>query len=48
MRLIRYYVIDKKTGKGVYTNCKESACKAFVEALEDKEAYTIKYKWLSL
>lgn len=48
MRLIRYYVINKETGKGIYTNCKESACKAFVEALDNKEAYAIVYKWLSL
>lgn len=48
MRLIRYYVVNKETGKGIYTNCKESACRAFIEALDNKEAYTIKYKWISL
>lgn len=48
MRLIRYFVISKETGKGVYTNCRESACKAFVEALDNKEMYVIKHKWLSL
>ena len=48
MRTIRYYVINKKTGKAVYTNCRHSSCRAFLTTLEDKENYTIGYKWLSI
>ena len=48
MRTIRYYVINKTTGKAIYTDCRHSSCRAFLTTLEDKENYAIGYKWLSI
>lgn len=48
MRMIRYYVVNKSTGKGIYTHWSERECKKFLETLADKENYAIGYKWLSL
>ena len=48
MRTIRYYVVNKNTGKAIYTNCRHSSCRAFLTTLTDSENYTIGYKWLSI
>ena len=48
MRLIHYYVINKKTGKKVYVNCRQSKAQEFLANLTDKENHYISYKWLSI
>ena len=48
MRTIRYYIINKETGKAIYTDCCESKCKAFLATLANKENFAIGYKWLSI
>ena len=48
MRTIRYYVINKTTGKAIYTNCNNAKCIAFLNALENEEEYAIGHKWLSI
>ena len=48
MRTIRYYVINKSTGKAIFTHCSERACKAYLESLQGAENYGIGYKWLSI
>jgi hypothetical protein len=48
MRMIRYYVVCKRTGKNIYTDCRESKCKAFIAAQANSEDYAIGYKWLSI
>lgn len=48
MRTIRYYVINKETGKGIYTNCNQSKCVDFMNTLENKEQFKICHKWLSI
>ena len=48
MRMIRYFVINKTTGKRLYTHCYRSECENFMNALENKENYTIGYKWMSI
>ena len=48
MRMIRYYVVCKKTRKTIYSDCRESKCKAFIESQSNSEDYAIGYKWLSI
>ena len=48
MRMIRYYVTNKNTGKSVFTHCHQSECINFMNALEHKEDYAITYKWMSI
>lgn len=48
MRLCHYSVINKETGKRVFTRCSERECREFMTTLEDKENYYIGYKWLSI
>lgn len=48
MRTIRYYIVNKNTGKAIDTDCRESNIKARLAQMADKENYTIKYKWLSI
>ncbi len=48
MRTIRYYVVNKNTNEGIYTNVQEAKCIAFLNALENKEDYKICHKWLSI
>ena len=48
MRLVHYYVINKETGKRVYTNCRLHKAEEFLQNLQDKENYVICYKWLSI
>lgn len=48
MRTIRYYVINKTTNKGIYTNCSEKACREYLATLANPEEYTISYKWISI
>lgn len=48
MRTIRFYVVNKETRKSIFTDFCESKCKKFLETLENKEEYTIGYKFLSI
>lgn len=48
MRTIHYYVINKTTGKKVYTNCRHSKAQEHLATLEDKDNHYIGYKWLSI
>lgn len=48
MRAIRYYVINKNTNKAVFTDYRESECKAYIEAQDNKKDLAIGYKWLSI
>lgn len=48
MRIIHYGVINKKTNKVIYTNCKQDKEDKFLATLADKENYVIGYKWVSI
>lgn len=48
MRTIRHYVINKTTGKAIYTNCNKNKCIDFINGLDNKDNYTVGYKWLSI
>ena len=48
MRGMRFYVANKETGKGIFTDFRRAECEKFLESLADKENYAIGYKWLSL
>ena len=48
MRLIHYSVINKTTGKKVYTNCRSYKAEEFLANLPDKENHYITYKWVSI
>ena len=48
MRTIRYYVLHKETYKIVHACNSQRECYAFMATLENKEAYGIGYKWLSV
>ena len=48
MRFIRYYVINKKSNKCIYTHYNQSNCKNFLATLTNSEDFTIGYKWLSI
>lgn len=48
MRLIHYAVFNKTTKKRVYTNCDQRKCQEYLDKMQDKENYTIGYKWLSI
>ena len=48
MRTIRYYIINKNTNKGVYTNCNRKACEETLAQITNKENYAIGHKWLSI
>ena len=48
MRTIRHYVINKTTGKAIYTDCDRNKCIAFISKCTDKDNYIIGYKWLSI
>ena len=47
MRTIIYAIIEKETGKRVYANCRMSKCEEVLATMENKENYTIGYKWRS-
>jgi len=48
MRLIRYYIVNKTTGKAIDTDCRKANLETRLENLTDKENYTIASKWLSI
>lgn len=48
MRGMRWYVVNKETGKGIFTDFRKTECQKFLAGLADKENYAIGYKWLSL
>lgn len=48
MRLIHHYIVNKETGKKVFTHWNEAECRKVLEAMEDKENYFIAYKWVSI
>jgi hypothetical protein len=48
MRIIKHAVIEKETGKRVYTNCQQSKCIEYLNALETKEKFAISHKWFSV
>lgn len=48
MRLIRYFIINKTTGKAIDTDCRRANLEARLQGLADKENYTITNKWLSI
>ena len=48
MRLVHYYVINKETGKRVFTHCRRQKAEEFLQSLQDKDSYVIGYKWLSI
>ena len=48
MRLIHYYVINKKTNERIYTNCRGYKAEEFLASLPNKEDYEIRYRWVSI
>lgn len=48
MRTIMYAVFNKETNKKVYTSIDRCRCENYINSLEDKENYTIRYKWFSI
>lgn len=48
MRLIHYYIVNKETGKRVYTNCRFSKCEEMLATMENKENFFISHKWVSI
>jgi hypothetical protein len=48
MRLIRYFIVNKTTGKAIDTDCRKEKLEARLEAMTDKENYAIAYKWMSI
>ena len=48
MRMIRYFVINKTTREPIYTHYKEAECRKHLEAMENKDQFTIGYKWMSI
>ena len=48
MRIIRYHVIDKRTDKVVYTECRRDRAVAFMKGLSEAENYTLGYAWMSV
>jgi hypothetical protein len=48
MRLVHYYIIEKATGKKVYTNCRPAKVEEVLQNMKNKENYCIGYKWLSI
>ena len=48
MRTIRYYVVNKTTKRGIYTNTDLTKCEKFLANIENKNDFEIRYKWLSI
>ena len=48
MRIVHYSVINKTTGKKVYTNCRHTKAQEFLATLADTDNHYIGYKWLSI
>lgn len=48
MRLIHYAVFNKETKERVYTNCDQAKCQEYLNKMDNKENYTVGYKWLSI
>lgn len=48
MRLVHYYVINKKDGKAVNVGCHRYKAMEIIAAKADPENWTIGYKWLSI
>ena len=48
MRLVHFYVINKKDGKATNVGCHRSKAEAIIAAKADPENWTIGYKWLSI
>jgi hypothetical protein len=48
MRLIHHSIIEKATGKKIFTHWSERECQKKLETMENKENYFIGYKWVSI
>ena len=48
MRLIRYYIVNKNTGKAVDTDCRRANIENRLAQMADKEDHIITYKWMSI
>lgn len=48
MRTIRYSVMNKETKKRVFVSYSQAKCEEYLNTLQDKENYTICYKWFSI
>jgi hypothetical protein len=48
MRLIHHSIIEKGTGKKIFTHWSERECQKKLETMENKENYFIGYKWVSI
>ena len=48
MRLIRYYIVNKNTGKAIDTDCRRANIEGRLAQMADKDNYIIASKWLSI
>lgn len=48
MRAIFYAVFNKETNERLYTDRSNLECEKFMNTLENKENYEIRYKWFSI
>ena len=48
MRLIHYYIVNKETGKRIYSDCRVAKCEEILATMKNKENYFIGYKWVSI
>lgn len=48
MRTIMYYIVNKDTRERVYANCRFSECEKKLNAMDSKEKFEIRHKWMSI
>lgn len=48
MRIIRYFIVNKNTGKAVDTDCRKTNLENRLAQMADKDNYIISYKWMSI
>ena len=48
MRLIRYFIVNKNTGKAVDTDCRRANLESRLAQMADKDNYIIAHKWMSI
>ena len=48
MRLIHYAIFNKITNERVYTNYDQRKCQEYLNKMDNKENFEIRYKWLSI
>lgn len=48
MKLVHYCIINKKTAKAVYVNCRKHKVEEYLETLPNKEEYGIGSKRVSI